>query len=98
MVEAVVGAGLVVEVGAGAVDVVEIEVEVEVELAAGSESAYEIGDEPEKAVDGALVDVAADIEPEHVVAEAAQDEVGAGAGAGPGAGYNAGFEELEVQE
>ena len=94
MVEAVVGAGLVVEVGAGAVDVVEIEVEVE--LAAGSESAYEIGDEPEKAVDGALVDVAADIEPEHVVAEAAQDEVGAGAG--PGAGYNAGFEELEVQE
>lgn len=40
-------------------------------------------------MDGALIGVAADIEPEHVVA---------GAGAGAGAGYNAGFEEREVQE
>lgn len=48
MVEAVVGAGFVVEVGPGfvvevgaeAVDVVGVEVEVEVELVAGSESAY----------------------------------------------------------
>lgn len=36
-------------------------------------------------MDGALIGVAADIEPEHVVA-------------GAGAGYNAGFEEREVQE